>query len=153
MTSTGFSQQNILDGVYLESDEELVAGIESIKKDIDAQIPSYTKIEKAKDSLGYRGAYFDGKELKMVTVFYKEKELYKSVSWYFSKGKLVYAESSWTHAHRRTDFNDEKLYLENEHLFWWTIGGTSVEKTSVRFTKAAEDIGEYALKLKMENGN
>ena len=74
----GLSQSTILDGVYLQSDEEMIVRIENIKKTLDENLSSFKEIEKA-DSAGYRYAYFDGQELKIVKSFYKEKELYKKL--------------------------------------------------------------------------
>ena len=150
LTPSAFSQNNILEGVYLESDEEIIAKIDLIKKELDGNIASLTEVEKT-DSAGYRYVYFDGHELKIIKSFYKENELYKSASWYFHKGRLIYAESFWTDESMITWFSDERLYFENEHLLQWIIGNTIIDKSSAQFKKASEEIVSFALKLKLEN--
>ncbi|CAN5679959.1 hypothetical protein BH11BAC1_BH11BAC1_23450 [soil metagenome] len=149
-TVPSFAQNEFPDGVYLPSDEELIKEINQQKEHIDQQISAYRKVEKAKDSLGYRNAYYDEKELKLVTVFYRESNLDKTKRWYFQKGKLVYGESTISTIGYGTQ-KDERLYLDNEHLFWWTIGGNPVDRNSVMFQKSANELGYYSLELIMEN--
>jgi|GEM_PF-6794057 len=149
-----FSQKYFLDGVYLESDVELSAKIDGLRKLTDAQLGSFVEIRMAQDSLGFRDAWFDGKELRLVTVFSKQNFEYKKANWYFYKGRLIYAESFISDKEdNRILAIDEKYYLDNEHLFKWMQGDQQVEKNSVNFTKAANGIAEQALKLKMENKN
>ncbi|MEO8086245.1 MAG: hypothetical protein ABI763_05475 [Bacteroidota bacterium] len=149
-TLPSFAQNEFLDGVYLSSDEELIKEINQQKELIDKKMSAYHKVEKVRDSLGYRNAYFDGKELKLVIVFYRENNLDKTKHWYFQKGKLVYGESTIS-AIGYGSQKDEKLYLDNEHLFWWTIGGIPVDRNSVMFKKSANELGYYSLQLIMEN--
>jgi len=142
------AQMGILDGVYLESDEEVVARIESIKADIDAHLSSYTKIEKAKDSLGYRYAYYKGNELKKIKAFHKNQDNFQSASWYFQNGKVILAVSILTDAPEKTIFNSEKLYFDNEQLTVWIVAGKPIDKNSNYFKRTASTMPANFSKLK-----
>ena len=145
------AQNTILDGVYFESDEELIGRINNIKSRIDADIQTYRKVEMEADSLGSRYAYFDGKELILVKTSTRMENLYRSASWYFDKGRLIYGESFMNDSLQKSSFRDEKLFLDNEHLFWWTIDDKPVDRNSVNFKKSADEIGVHAIRMKLEN--
>ena len=151
MSGLAVGQVTYPSDTILSSEESQVLKIERQKRSIDSAIPSYNKIEKSRDSLGYRIVYYDGKELRLIEVFYKENGIDKKASWYFNKGLLFYCESEWIRADGNRISDDEKYYLADEHLIKWIIGENDVDTNSYGFLKAAKSIADYALKLKLEN--
>jgi hypothetical protein len=146
-----FAQDSILEGTYQATEEELISKIDNLKKNIISELSRYNKVENSKGSSGSSNAYFDGKELKLVRTLYKEKALYQSVSWYFHRGMMVLGESYLTDASQSVMTPDEKIYLQNERIFYLKRGEKRVEKSSLEFKKASEAIGAQVLRLKSEN--
>ena len=139
-------------GVYSQakSDKEQIADIDKIKKEIKANLNSYTKTERAKSSEGYRYVYTEGKDLRLVAVYFKDTIEDKNVEWYFYNNQLIYSTQVWTNRASKKIIDNEKFYLNNERLFAWIRAGKKIDVNSKDFKKVADEFPKYAAKLKTD---
>jgi hypothetical protein len=142
----------VLDGIYIKPDEERIIDIDKMRQEIKANLKSFTKSERVKDSSSYRYVYTKGKELQLITVYYKDtNNIDKNVSWYFHNGQLIYSEKTWTDRTTKKVVENEKAYLDYENLFAWFINDKKVDVTSQEFKKMAVEFPAYAAKLKADS--
>ena len=138
-------------GLLVKSDEEQITSIDKITQEIKANLSSYTKSEKVKDNSGYSYVYTKQNELQLIVAFYKDKDVDKNVEWYFRYGRLIYSEQIRTDKATNKIVDNEKFYLDNEHLFAWFKSGKKVDVNSPEFKKTADELTAYADKLRADN--
>ena len=128
-----------------------IAVIDKIKDEIKNNSNDFKKVEKLKDTTGYRNAYFKGKKLQLISAYYKDTSTIKKVDWYFQKGLLIFSEKLWTDRKTNDTLDYEKYYLSNERLIAWFKFDTPVERKSVAFKKVDYKMRDYIKDLKLDN--
>jgi hypothetical protein len=135
-----------------KSDQQLMLSIDNVRIGIKNNIASLTKVEKFKDSTGYRYAYFKEKDLQLITVYFKDQNIDKNVEWYFSNGKLIYSEQTWINTELGQIVDNEKYYLDDNRLIAWVKTDKSlVDKTSHEFIEVDSKLPVYGEKLQKDN--
>jgi len=137
--------------LLMKSDEEQIKDIDQMRQEIKNNLNSYSKSEKVKEHSGYRTVYRKGKDLQLIAVNQKDHSVDKRVEWYFHNGQLIYCEQAWTDRSTNKIIDQEKFYLENEHLFAWFKNGQAINAASEDFKKTADELNAYAANLKSEN--
>jgi hypothetical protein len=145
------------EGVYSQANSALkkpladqAAQIDKIKKEIKANMKSYTKTIDISDSISYQYSYKMSKELKLISVgtVDRKQNLAKIVDWYFNNGQLIYTEQNYKERSSNKILETEKFYLNNENLFAWSQEGTWKDPNSAEFKQAATGLHAYAASLK-----
>jgi len=135
-------------GTYAQIYNQQITDIDKARREIKNNIQNFQKIEKIRDSTGSRYVYFKEKELQLITVFCEDKNIDKSVEWYFSNGQLIYSEQIWTDTKSSKTIDNEKFYLSNGHLIAWTKENNPVDNTSQEFKDVDVQLFTYAEKIK-----
>jgi|SRR6185436_1277331 len=140
-------------GLLVKSDEEQITEIHKMTQEIKANLNSYKKVEKFKDSIDYRYIYKKGKEVRLISIYSKDQHQNLSYvkEWYFHNGQLIFAEQITTEGKSNSIIDKEKMYFDNEQLFTWIQSGNKVDRNSDRFKKTAEELRGYAEELRIEN--
>jgi len=142
-----YPQKN-LNGVYVKSEKEQIAGIEKMKQVIVDKLDSYTKIEKYKDSISSKYYFFQDKELKLVVLKTIDNKLEKRVSWYFANGQLIFSEQIWIDDKTNRIINHEQFYTHSGHLIAWIkTDNTKEDTSSTGFKYIDKNLGAYAEEL------
>ena len=137
----------ITQGVHSQIAQQQIAYIEKETKEIKNNITKYQKIEK-QDSLGNSNCiYKNNGELKLKKVYYQDTDANKNVEWYFANGELIYSQKIWTDKKTNNVIENEKCYLNNNHLIEWTKNGKSVDSTSEEFKRVSADLPAYGISL------
>jgi hypothetical protein len=142
--------------VYSQTDQDQIVDIDKTRKEIVKNIDSYRQTENNKDSVSYRYVYREGNDLKLIMIEYKDrryggKYIDKKVEWYFSKGHLIYSEQTWTDIPSGKLVDNEKCYLNDQHLIAWIkFENKTVDKTSREFIDADTQLVAYGVKLQKE---
>jgi len=151
-SQTHENQYPFVDLIAIEQDTAAtLMNIDKLKDQIKSKIQEYQKIEKFKDNTGSRYLFVKDNQLQMVTVSFKENNIDKNVEWYFSDGQLIYSEQVWKESDKK--INQEKFYLNNNHLIGWLKDGKKVSKRSSEFQTTEGDLVAYGVKLKNELKN
>jgi len=137
--------------LWAKSDKEQIADIDNMSWEIKANLNKYTKTVKVSDSTVYRYVFMKGSELKQITVFGKDQNIDKYVVWYFHNEQLIYSEQLWTDSSIPKMIDNEKFYLDNEHLFVWFKDNKCIDNSSSDFKKMADDLTDYASDMKTAN--
>lgn len=128
-----------------------ITSINKIKEEIKSNLSDFKKVQKSKDSTGYRNAYFKEKKLQLVSAFYNDTSTIKHVDWYFQKGQLIFSEQLWTDVKTKDTLNRERFYLQNERLIAWFKFDQPVDRKSVAFKKVDSKMSDYIKDLKLDN--
>lgn len=149
--NTAYSQA-VLDGVYVKSDEELIDNTDKLKRAIKANLGSYKKTEKSKDKTESRYIYRRDKELRLITIHSENKaqHLDYAKEYYFYNKHLILAEVTTTENTSNNILDNEKMYLDNDHLLIWFVNENKVDPASDKFKKAAKEVNDFAAQLKIE---
>ena len=131
--------------------EKQISAIDKQWQKIKSNISSFHKDVKVEDNSGYRYVYSKGKELQMITVMSKEKDIDKNVFWYFVNGKMIYSEQTWTDVYTGKIVDNEKFYFDNERLFAWIKDSKFVDTASNDFKNADNEFVSYVVKLKEDS--
>lgn len=142
--------------VHTRLEKQQMKNIDKIKHEILKNIGTYQKIEKFKDSTGYRDVFIKDKELQLVIVDFKDKQdadklIDKKVEWYFSKGELIFSQQIWTDLKSDKIVDNERFYICNGHLIKWFKFKNWMDKNEQEFKDADRKLVEYAIKLKEES--
>lgn len=146
----------LIQGVYSQTDKQQIADIDKIRIEIKNNLDSFQKIEKFKDTTGYRYEYKKDNELKIIMVQYKDrrdpgKYIDKKVEWYFSNGHMIYTELIWTDIATNMEVDNQKCYLNDQHMIAWIkFDNTTVDKNSQEFKDMDTKLVAYGIKLKEE---
>lgn len=134
----------ITQALFSQTVESQLTKLDSLKEVITQEIPGYSKLEKINKKTGHRLVYTKGHEIKLITVFSKDKDLDKNVSWYFANGELFYSEQKWTDSSTGSLVNNEKFYLTNGHLIAWIKTDNSfVNRDSEEFKDIDKKLVDY----------
>lgn len=140
-------------GLLVKSDEEQISNIDKITEIIKANLNSYEKIEKFKDSTDFRYIYRKDKEVQIISIYSKDQN--QNLSYlkelYFHNGQLIYAEQITTERKSNSVIDKEKMYFDNEQLFTWIQSGSKVDRNSDKFKKTAEELHDYTEELRIES--
>jgi hypothetical protein len=131
--------------------EKQISAVDKQWQKIKSNISSFHKEVKVENSTGYRYVYSKGKELQMITVMSKEKDIDKNVFWYFVNGKMIYSEQTWTDVYTGKIVDNEKFYFDNERLFAWIKDSKFVDTASNDFKNADNEFVSYVVKLKEDS--
>lgn len=119
-------------GIFFQS-EDRISNIDKARQEIDAVLESCYKIEKQNDSLGTRYIYVKDNELQLITFEYKDKKIYKKTEWYFQKGQLIFSEQIVKNNLTNKLADDQKFYVNNNHLLAWFKFESKVDPASAEF--------------------
>ena len=131
--------------------KEQLDAIDKAAEEIKNNIGSYQKKEKFKDSTGYRSAYYNGKELQLVSSFYHDTVTEKHVDWYFQNSRLIFSVQLWIDKKTKDTLDYERYYLSNEQLIAWFKFNQLVERNTVLFKKLNYRMQDYIYDLKGDN--
>ena len=114
-----YSQTNVLDGVYIKSDEEQIVTIDKMVQEIKTNLNSYTKSKAFKDSISSSDFFLQDNELKLVIVKTNDENIEKRVSWYFADGRLIFSEQVWIDNKTNALIDHEEFYQGMGRLLAW----------------------------------
>jgi hypothetical protein len=137
----------LIQGIFAQTNKQQITDIDKARQEIRNNIQNFQKIEKVRDSTGSRYVYLKEKELQLITVNYRDKNVDKTVEWYFSNGQLIYSEQVWTEIKSNKTIDNEKFYLSNGHLISWTKEDIIVDNNSQEFMDVDAQLTTYASKL------
>jgi hypothetical protein len=136
-------------GINAQTVQEQIKTIDKQCKEIKNNIGKFKKIVKSEDSTGYKYVYMKDKELQLISLQYKDKNIEKNVDWYVVKGKIVYCETLWINYSTGKRIMDDKNYFNNEHMIAWIkIDGSSIDSNSKDFMDFDSQFAAYAPKLR-----
>ncbi len=137
-----------MQGAIGQNHKQVVSDIDKIIQEIKKNNTSFQKIEKLKDSTGYRYLYLKGDDLQLVRVFFKDEHIDKKIEWYFSKGQLIYSQQIWKDNTTGKTIDNQKCYLNNEQLITWIKSGSAVDPSTKEFKEVSAGLSAYASKMK-----
>lgn len=146
-----FSQSRVLDGVYSKSNEERIALIDQVTEAINADLINFTKTQEFSDSSNYKFIYKDEKELKLISIYSKVKDVSYVKEWYFQNEELIFAKQTSRVIEFDKVIDTERMYLDKENLFLWIQSGHKVHPASEKFKETAGELREYADHLRVDN--
>lgn len=150
LNQAAYSQKNVLDGVYIKGDSEIIKNINKVREETLANINSYQKEEafKDKDGTSFRYVYRQNKELKLIAVKTMDGNVEKRVSWYFNNGQLIFSEQIWTDNESNKLIDHEQFYTDYGNLIAMIKNDKPVATTSDEFKEVSKGLKSYAEKLK-----
>ncbi len=137
-------------GSFTQTENQQVFDINQEVQKIKNNIQEFEKIEKFKDSTGYRYVYLKDNEVQIISVLFIDENIHKKVEWYFSNGELIYSEKIWTNIDSNIVIENELCYLGGRKLILWTKGNDVVDDTSKEFKDFESELITYCDKLSKE---
>lgn len=129
-----------------------MSDVEARVSQIQNHLKELRKTEITQTTEGSKYGYYNGNELKFVTVQEKGK-IEKNVAWYFNGKALLYTETNWTDTASEKVLYLEKTYHSDEGrlLAWLNSENTFVDSSSEEFRKMDQVLYNYAKKLLNES--
>ena len=153
LNQAGYSQTNVLDGVYIKGDSEIVKYIDEIRAETLSKINSYQKSYEKEvvdnDSVGFQYVFKQDKKLKLVTLVVMDGDVEKRVSWYYDQGQLVFTDQIWINNVTNEITSHQKCYEDNGHLIAMiNTDNQPIAATSDEYKYVDKELGSYGAKLK-----
>jgi hypothetical protein len=138
---------------FSQTESAKMSTIDKTRNSIKSNIDKYTKTAATYDTSGYRYVYKDGNKVCMIMVDYRDMRvpgtyIDKKVEWYFSNDQLIYSQQVWVDLKTNEIVDNEKFYLNNNHLFSWIqTDNTAADTTSPQFKYLDSQFSAYSKHL------
>ncbi|MGZ4044587.1 MAG: hypothetical protein ACXVO9_15385 [Bacteroidia bacterium] len=106
-----------------------------------------TKTEKINADTDQKVIFSDTKNVELITVRTRNNSIEKKVSWFYSNGKYIYAEQTWSNPEGIV-INNEKLYFnENRLIQWIKTDGSIINTDEKEFIMNATALYDFGMSL------
>jgi len=123
-----------------------IDGIFSIAKQINADLNTYTKIEKYKDSISSKNFYTLNDTIQKIEISTSENETLKIVNWYYLNSNLIYIEQLWLKAKSFKIIDSEKIIIQNNKIIaWLNTNNQLIDFNTNEYNQLCLKIVEYGL--------
>ncbi len=136
---TNYSHKNVLDGLYVKSNEEQIVAIDTMVQEIKTNLNNYTKSKAFKDSTSSSDFFLQENELKLVILKTNNDNIEKRVSWYFADRRLIFAEQIWIDNKTNALVDHEEFYQGMGRLLAWIKTDKTKEDPTSKDFKYIQD--------------
>lgn len=98
---------------------EEISLIDKKTKQITNDLFAYQKVEKFRDSSGYKIVYVSNNKIQKIEICTIQENIEKKVEWFYYKNTLIYSEKKWIDLTCNKIIDQEKFYTNKEELLAW----------------------------------